>query len=124
MTSVRVRLMRLESKRRFLNWFVTDRFYESLTADELLAFGRDGKLPDPIPNRPSRIDLLDRKSLLKRWEEQEQVFGDRSEEELKYYCKSGFWPEKRGRFHYWMQDGWVKLRVEPEEEGIVPGRQA
>jgi hypothetical protein len=32
--SIRVRLMRLESK-RFLNWFVPERFCECLTADEL-----------------------------------------------------------------------------------------
>jgi hypothetical protein len=51
--------MRLESKRRFLDWFVRNRFYESLTTDEFETFAREGQFPDPLPNRPSRLDGLD-----------------------------------------------------------------
>jgi hypothetical protein len=64
---IRDRLEKLENKRRFLNWFVRDRFYATLTEDELEILARDGKLQDPLPDRPSRLDRLDRKSLLQLW---------------------------------------------------------
>jgi hypothetical protein len=50
--------MKLESERRFLNMFVCERFLNTLTADELMAFAQDRRLPDPVPNRPSRLDAV------------------------------------------------------------------
>jgi len=73
--TIRKRLKRLENNRRFLDWFVQSRFYESFTAVELDIFARDGKLPDPLSDRPSRLDRLDRKVLLKLWEEDERSLG-------------------------------------------------
>ena len=120
MASIRDRLIRLENRRRFLDWFVWHRFYESLTIDELQTGASGGKLPDPVPNRPSSLDKLDRKSLLRLWEENERIFGGRNRDELEFYADHGFWPEQRGRLHYSMQDGklFVEWRNAPEEEGI------
>lgn len=63
--SIRERLEKLENKRRVLDLFVKARFIDSLNADELERYARDGRPPEPIPNRPSRLDRLDRNSLLK-----------------------------------------------------------
>jgi hypothetical protein len=105
MASLRDRLVKLEKKRQFLNWFVWHRLFDSLTADELRTYLREGKLPEVIPNRPSSLDRLDRKSLLKLWEEHERTFGGRTQEEMECYTKNGFWPEQRGRLYYSREDG-------------------
>jgi len=125
-TSIRERLAKLEDKRRFLDWFVWHRFYASLTVDELESSLSSGGLSEPIPNRPSSVDGLDRKSLLKRWAANERVFGGRSREELEYYADNGFWPEERGRLHYSMQDGKlvVEWRNEPEGDNPASGTTA
>ena len=119
MASVRARLVKLENKQRFLDWFVWDRFYDSLTLDELRSFGREGELPNPIPDRPNKLERLDLKSLLKRWEDEERNFGGRSVEELKCFAKSGFWPEQKGKIHYSMKDG--KLMAEWQIASENPG---
>jgi hypothetical protein len=108
--SIPRRLAKLEAKRRFLDWFAKQRFYRSLTEQELMKFALDGQLPVPIPNRPSTIDSLDRKTLLRLWQDDERTFDGRSEEELAFFTTNGFWPEQRRRFHYSTHDG--KLIVE------------
>lgn len=108
--SIPRRLEKLEAKRRFLDWFAEQRFYQSLTEQELMTFALTGQLPVPVPNRPSRIDSLDRKTLLRLWKDDERTFRGRSEEEQAFFTMNGFWPEQRGRFHYSMHDG--KLIVE------------
>jgi hypothetical protein len=69
MASIRSRLVRLEDKRRFLDWFIRNRWLYTLTADELETFAGGGNLPETLLNRPSKLDKLDRKSLIKRWKE-------------------------------------------------------
>jgi hypothetical protein len=120
--SIRGRLAKLEDTRRFLEWFLHSRFFKSLTLEELETYASGGGFPDPIPNRPSSLDTLDRKSLLKLWEEDELRFGGRSQEELDFYADKGFWPEQRGRLHYSMQGGklFVEWRNKPEEESVAP----
>jgi hypothetical protein len=81
MASIRGRLTRLENQRRFLDWFVRARFIDSVTDDEMETYRRDGTLSAPITNRPSSLDRLDRKSLIKLWKEDERIFGGRSHEE-------------------------------------------
>jgi hypothetical protein len=114
--SIPRRLEKLEARRRFLDWFVRRRFYESLTEQELRIFALSGRLPDPMPNRPSRMDRLDRKSLYRLWREHERTFGVRTQEELAYFTTNGFWPEQKGGFHYSMQDG--KLIIEWRNEAL------
>ena len=60
--SIRDRLEKLENHQRFLVWFVTARFHATLTVEELEISARGGQLPDPLPNRPSPLDGVDRSS--------------------------------------------------------------
>jgi hypothetical protein len=124
--SIRDRLAKLQNMRRFRDWFVRHRFYAALTLEELETCAVGGGFPDPIPNRPSSLDTLDRNSLLKLWQEDERVFGGRNQEELQFYADSGFWPEERGRLHYSMQDGKlvVEWRSEPEGDNPASGTTA
>jgi|SRR5450755_3186747 len=123
MATIRDRLQRLEERRRFLDWFVRHRFYTTLTSEELETCASGGGLPDPIPNRPSSVDSLDRKSLLKLWEEDEAKFGGRSQEELDFYAENASWPEQRSRLHYSKQDGkmFVEWRNDLTEQSAAPG---
>jgi hypothetical protein len=43
------RCPRLEDRRRFLTWFVFDRFLESLTLEQLKTYARDRRWPEPLP---------------------------------------------------------------------------
>jgi hypothetical protein len=72
---------------------------------------------DPVPNRPSSLDMLDRKSFLELWEKEQLTFGGRSREELKFYADNGSWPEQRGRLDHSIQDGrlFVEWRNQPPE---------
>lgn len=90
MASIRERLLRLERRRHFVDWFVRHRFYDTLTLEELEACASGGGFPDPLPNRQSSVDRLDRKSLLNLWEKDELKFGGRSREELEFYADNGF----------------------------------
>jgi hypothetical protein len=112
--SIRDRLEKLDRDRRFVDWFVVNRFLETLTLEELETFLSGGGYPDPMPNRPSRLDTMDQKSLRKLWEEDELRFGRRSREESEFYADNGFWPEQRGRLHYFEEDG--RLQVEWRSE--------
>jgi hypothetical protein len=104
-SSVQNRLEKLEKEQRFIQWFLAQRFNGSLTLDELCVMADGGKIPDPVPNRPSELDGLDRDTLLKRWEQDERLLGGRTVAELKCYVKSGLWPEQKAKFHYSMKDG-------------------
>lgn len=121
--SIRGRLTQLENKERFLNWFVRVRFFDILTSDELERYARDGTLLEPVSNRPSRLDRLDRKSLIKLWKEDERAWEGRSKEEKEYLMKKGCWPEQNGGLHYSVQDGLlgVEWKYEPEEEARAVG---
>ena len=40
----------------------------------------------------------------------EEFFGGRSNEEREFYIDNGFWPEQKGRLHYFLHDG--RLQIE------------
>jgi hypothetical protein len=109
MASIQERLERLENERRFLEWFHFERFLEGLTDEELEAYASNGRLPEPLPEPlpkgASRLDRLDRKSLIKLWEEDERIFGHRSPNDQEFYSKNGCWPEERMRPRYYTQNG-------------------
>jgi hypothetical protein len=110
MASRRERLEQLEKRRQFLNWFIRERFYASLTADELECFAPGGNLPEPLPNRLSALDGLDRKSLVRLFKKRNGEFGHRSQDEMEFYCLNGCWPQQRIRSHYFLHEG--RLSVE------------
>lgn len=111
-SSILERLELLEKEHRFLTWVLTQRFIDSLTEDELKAFARENRLPDPAPNRPSRLDGLDRKSLLKLWEEEERILEYRSNEDVEQFCTHGHWPEQLSRLNYSYKNGTVIVSTE------------
>jgi hypothetical protein len=121
MASIRIRLLRLENKRRFLHWFAMVRLFNTMTVDELETFAGGGNLPETLLNRPSKLDKLDLKSLIKRWKQADRILGGRSREELECYAESGFWPEQRGCLHYSMQDGKVDVRSRTGPKGGTSG---
>ena len=103
-SSIRNRVAKLEEQHRFLDWFVGARFFDFLTDNELHALSRNGRLPEPISNRVSRLDKQDRKTLLLLWQEDERTRRGRSSDELNYYCKYQRWPEQCGGLRYSMQN--------------------
>jgi len=116
MASRRERLEQLEKRRQFLNWFIRERFYASLTADELENFALTGNLPEPLPSRRSALDGLDRKSLVRLFEQNKSEFAYRSEDEMEFYCVNGCWPQQGMRPHHFLQEGRlsVEWRFQPE----------
>ena len=82
----------------------------TLTLEELETWVSGGGLPDPIPDRPSSLDTMDRKSLRKLWEEDELRFRGRSKEEQEFYADNGFWPEQRVKFRYFEEDGQLQIK--------------
>jgi hypothetical protein len=109
MPSIQERLDRLEDGRRFIAWFVFERLLDSLTLEQLETYARNGRwpgpLPEPLPRGASRLDGLDRKSLIKRWKESERMFRHRSQDEIPFYGENRYWPEQRMRPRYYLQDG-------------------
>ena len=69
-------------------------FLESLTHEQLETYARDRRwpepLPEPFPQGASRLDRLDRKTLVKLWEASERTFKHRSPDELMYSRRN--WP--------------------------------
>lgn len=93
------RIARLEREKRFREWFRAMRFLEGLTDQELELYALEGRLPeplpDPLPAGASRLDGMDRENLIRMWEDDERTFGNRTSEELNFYCVHGHWPEQR-----------------------------
>ena len=109
MTSLKSRVERLEREHRFRIWLNFQRFLEGLTDEQLEDVAIDWRfpepLPEPLPMGASRLDGLDRKSLMKLWEESErqserrtartmQEMKDRSPDERRFHFHHQHWPEQ------------------------------
>src|SRR5579864_4637029 len=98
MTTLDARIARLEREKRFREWFYFERYLEGLTNRQLEFYVHHGQWPEPVPEPlppgASRLDRMDRKSLIRLWEEHEREFGSRTGEELTFYCAHGHWPEQ------------------------------
>ena len=92
------RVARLEREKQFRDWLAFERFLESFTEQQLEIYATHGQLPQPLPEpQPegaSRFDGIDRKELMKMWEAHEREFGNRTKEELDFYCVHGHWPAR------------------------------
>jgi len=119
--SIQERLKQLEDSQRFIDWFLGERFMESLTLEQLENLARDRRwpepLPEPLPPGASQLDRLDRKSLIKLWEERERIFGHRSRDETAFFGENGYWPEQRMRPRYYLQDECLSIEWHIEFEG-------
>lgn len=120
--SVLKRLEKLEKEYQFTTWFLGARFIESLTDNELDMFRGDNLLTDPLPSRPSPLDKLDRKSLEKKWQEDESAYAYRTSEEFDYFCDHGDWPEQLQRLDYSNENGGLSVRLQgiPPRSGVAP----
>jgi hypothetical protein len=90
------RLNRIENAIRFRLWLRETRMSEAMSMEEIEFLLTTGKWPErlePIPGA-SQLDAIDRKTLLKRWEQQDQVCYGRGLPEIKYYDEHGHWPEQ------------------------------
>jgi hypothetical protein len=117
-SSLLKRLEKLEKEWCFVTWYLQDRFLGTLNIEELDEYARDGKLPEPVPNRPSPLDRLDRNSLRKRWEENERRYEGRTREDMQRFVEKGLWPEQFGKLHYSKKDGglYVEWQIEAEQK--------
>lgn len=100
-TSIKSRLERLEAEQRFEDWIAEQRFLESFTDEQLKDLRNYGRFPDPLPDPlpigKSRLDQLDRKTLIKQWREHEREWAGRAAKELTFYASHGHWPEEADR---------------------------
>ena len=99
MTALRTRLERVGKDLRFKKWFEMMDLLERFTEDELDFYASTGELPETVrcatlSERPSRLDGLDRKALLRMWEEHERFFAGWTQEELDHYAKTRQMPER------------------------------
>lgn len=95
--SLKTRLARLEEEQRFQDWLEFQRFLESLSDSQIEDYINNLRPPDPLPAPlpfgRSRLDTLDRKSLVKLWRESERKWAGRDRDELDFYTSHGHWPE-------------------------------
>jgi hypothetical protein len=105
MATLKRRIARLENEFRFQRWFHFSRFLEGLTDEQVEAIALDWRfpepLPEPLPRGMSELDRLDKKTLLKRFEEDEREtsrimreMAEHSEDERKFDVRHGHWPEQ------------------------------
>jgi hypothetical protein len=105
METLRKRLGRLEVEAEFRRWLDFSRFLENLSEPEIeeiaIYFRFPDPMPEPLPIGMSKLDGLDRKTLVRMWKEEEPTISrimhelkGRSEEEHRFYLHQGHWPEQ------------------------------
>jgi hypothetical protein len=98
MTTLSCRVARLEREVGFRHWFRFHRWLETRTLQQLEDYiATDGTFPDPFPDPPpgsTPLDKLNRKALLKLWEEDRRWSAGRSSAELGFFADHGHWPEQ------------------------------
>jgi hypothetical protein len=94
--TTRSRIERLEKEMYFRMWVRYQRFFESLSVDELdvwAATGQRPERPEPAPGM-SRLDGMTREELQKLWKEDQQWLAGRNREEWGFFSIHGHWPEQ------------------------------
>jgi hypothetical protein len=105
MANRKSRIERLEKELKFRRWLDFSRFLEGITHEQLEEIAIHWRfpepLPEPLPMGASRLDGLDRKTLLKLWETSEHEIArimreqeGRNEDELEFELDHGHWPEE------------------------------
>jgi hypothetical protein len=81
-------------------WRLLENLSDSQIEEIAIYFRFPDPMPEPLPIGMSKLDGLDRKTLLGMWEEEEQAISrimhelkGRSEEEHRFYLHHGGWPE-------------------------------
>jgi hypothetical protein len=123
MATFKSRVKRLEGEWRFRCWLRDQRFLESLTDEQLEVWVVTG--PPPAPQAPepppgtSRLDKLERKSLLRLWQEHEREWMRRSDKELDFFTHHGHWPERACKNSDCQNRGRLAVKV----QGIDPTKK-
>jgi hypothetical protein len=77
METLRKRLRRVEKEAGFRRWLDFSRLHENLSDSQLeeiaIHFRFPDPMPEPLPTGMSKLDGLDRKTLLMMWEEEERI---------------------------------------------------
>ena len=98
--TIKSRLEKLEQEERFRDWLESMRLLENFSDEQLEEFCQKGYLSGPYPDPPApgqcTLDQLDRKTLIRMWQEQQQALVGRSTEEMDFYARHGHWPEPAG----------------------------
>jgi hypothetical protein len=105
MTFFKSRIELLEKEQRFQRWLSFSRFLESLSEEQLediaIHWRFPEPLPEPLPFGASELDKLDRKALIKLWEESEREISrimrdqrGRNEQDLRFHLHHWHWPEQ------------------------------
>ena len=103
MANIETRLERLETELRFRVWVHRERIMEGMSEEELNHLAATGLLPTrpAPPPGTSKLDGLDRKTLLRLWEEDEREIlrlmlemRGRSEDEHRFHSLHDHWPEQ------------------------------
>jgi hypothetical protein len=97
-SSIKNRLERCEGRVRFLEWLRIERFLERFNEEQLENYIHNKQFPDtlpaPLPPGKSRLDQLDRKSLIRLWQEHEREWEGRTEQEFNFYIDHCHWAEQ------------------------------
>jgi hypothetical protein len=104
MGTLRKRLRRLEKEAGFRRWLDFSRLLENLSDSQVeeiaIYFRFPDPMPEPLPFGTSKLDGLDRKTLLHMREEEERTISrimrelkGRNEEEHRFYLHHAGWPE-------------------------------
>jgi hypothetical protein len=98
MGTLRTRLRRLEKEVGFRRWLDFSRLLESLSDSQLEEVASDFRFPDPIPLGMSKLDGLDRKTLLGMWEEEESS-PKIGRSKFCVHGKQALWPNEAGSMY-------------------------
>jgi hypothetical protein len=92
----RNRIKRLERELEFKFWIRHERWFDSLSADELKTYAETGQYPERPEPAPgiSPIDNMEREELRKLWKEEKQTWSGRNREEMTFFGVHGHWPER------------------------------
>ena len=75
--TIKSRLEKLEQEQRFQEWLESMRLVETFSDEQIEEFCQKGYLsgpyPDPPPPGQCTLDQLDRKTLIRMWQEQQQA---------------------------------------------------
>ena len=103
MVKIESRIAQVEKEAMFRRWFYFSRFLEGLSEEQIAEIAIHWRFPDPLPEPlpwgMSELDRLDRKTLIRRWEESERETSriiretaELSEDEYKFYLRHGHCP--------------------------------
>src|SRR5215472_12532760 len=99
MANIEARLDRIEKELQFRTWIYEERLLESLSVEELEHMNATGEWPQKPPPAPgeSRLDTMDRRSLIELWKSHSLQFEGRNSDQVDFWVRHGHWTEQACR---------------------------